>query len=331
MGFRFRKSINLGGGFRINLSKSGVGYSWGMKGYRVTKTANGNIRETISVPGTGLSYSTESSRNKTTPSANMQPSTDANHHSTQEIVNNAANQMISEGLEDILATARRTINADKISNVGMAISFIAIFINPMFSLLFIMFTGLKIYARTVGLVQLDYEIEPDQAQIVANRSEPMMRITGSNKLWRVVQSSRVVNTKYSAGANRTVKRISCKVLQNPPFPFKTNVTVTSLKSGKETLIFLPDKLFIMQGKKIGALNYNDISTFSRTTRFIEEGSVPSDAQVVGHTWKYVNKSGGPDKRFKGNRQLPICLYGELKLKSSSGLNTIILFSNAELK
>ena len=41
MGFRYRKSINLGGGFRINLSKSGVGYSWGVKGYRVTKTAKG--------------------------------------------------------------------------------------------------------------------------------------------------------------------------------------------------------------------------------------------------------------------------------------------------
>ena len=37
MGLRYRKSINLGGGFRVNFSKSGVGYSWGTKGYRVTK------------------------------------------------------------------------------------------------------------------------------------------------------------------------------------------------------------------------------------------------------------------------------------------------------
>lgn len=37
MGINFRKSINLGGGFRINLSKSGIGYSWGVKGFRVTK------------------------------------------------------------------------------------------------------------------------------------------------------------------------------------------------------------------------------------------------------------------------------------------------------
>ena len=41
MGWRYRKSINLGGGFRVNLSKNGIGYSWGVKGYRVTKTADG--------------------------------------------------------------------------------------------------------------------------------------------------------------------------------------------------------------------------------------------------------------------------------------------------
>ena len=52
MGFRYRKSINLGGGFRINLSKSGVGYSWGVKGFRVTKTASGRTRKTYSIPGT---------------------------------------------------------------------------------------------------------------------------------------------------------------------------------------------------------------------------------------------------------------------------------------
>lgn len=59
MGFRFRKSINLGGGFRVNLSKSGVGYSWGTKGLRVTKTAKGKSRVTASIPGTGISYVAE--------------------------------------------------------------------------------------------------------------------------------------------------------------------------------------------------------------------------------------------------------------------------------
>ena len=66
MGFRFRKSINLGGGFRVNLSKSGVGYSWGTKGVRFTKTAKGKRRTTSSIPGTGISYVTESNGTKIT-------------------------------------------------------------------------------------------------------------------------------------------------------------------------------------------------------------------------------------------------------------------------
>ena len=66
MGLRYRKSINLGGGFRVNLSKSGVGYSFGGKGYRVTKTAKGTTRRTASIPGTGISYVSETGKKKNT-------------------------------------------------------------------------------------------------------------------------------------------------------------------------------------------------------------------------------------------------------------------------
>ena len=54
MGLRFRKSIKLGG-LRINFSKSGIGYRYGVKGLRYTKTANGKDRITASIPGTGIS------------------------------------------------------------------------------------------------------------------------------------------------------------------------------------------------------------------------------------------------------------------------------------
>jgi len=61
MGLRFRKSINLGGGARLNISKSGIGYSMGTKGFRATKTSRGSIRTTASIPGTGISYVSERS------------------------------------------------------------------------------------------------------------------------------------------------------------------------------------------------------------------------------------------------------------------------------
>lgn len=55
MGFRFRKSINLGP-LRINLSKSGVGFSVGWKGFRITRSSRGTVTRTVSVPGTGISH-----------------------------------------------------------------------------------------------------------------------------------------------------------------------------------------------------------------------------------------------------------------------------------
>ncbi|MEP7193203.1 MAG: DUF4236 domain-containing protein [Actinomycetota bacterium] len=58
MGFRYRKSIKLMPGVRMNISKKGIGYSAGVKGARVTRTASGHTYRTFSVPGTGLSQRT---------------------------------------------------------------------------------------------------------------------------------------------------------------------------------------------------------------------------------------------------------------------------------
>ena len=55
MGLRFRKSINIGP-LRINFSKSGVGFSLGVKGFRIGRSAKGKTSATVSLPGTGISY-----------------------------------------------------------------------------------------------------------------------------------------------------------------------------------------------------------------------------------------------------------------------------------
>jgi tetratricopeptide (TPR) repeat protein len=54
------KSIKLAPGVRMTFSKSGVSYSAGVKGYRVTKRADGRVQGTASIPGTGLSHTTVS-------------------------------------------------------------------------------------------------------------------------------------------------------------------------------------------------------------------------------------------------------------------------------
>lgn len=61
MGFRVRKSIKLAPGVRMTASKTGLGYSVGTKGYRVTKRADGRTQRTASLPGTGLMHVTSGS------------------------------------------------------------------------------------------------------------------------------------------------------------------------------------------------------------------------------------------------------------------------------
>lgn len=339
MGLRYRKSINLGGGFRINLSKSGVGYSWGVKGYRVTKTANGRTRRTASIPGTGISYVYETGRNtrnasghRGTPAGNQYvPPVDNNHYDTQNIENNVANELVSEGLEEMLASASRALKLNDLSTIGLWVTLILGIGFPVLFLFSFAFLILKIYVKTKGTIVLDYSIDDDQQYLVDERIKPMIQVTGCQKVWRITQTSKVIDRKYSAGASSSVKQTTCKTSTKAPFPFKANLNVATFKSGKEILLFLPDKLFIIQGSKIGALNYNDISSKSHTTRFVEERPVPRDSRIVDRTWKYVNKSGGPDRRFKDNRQLPVCLYGELELTSSSGLNTVIMYSNPDIR
>lgn len=57
MGLVFRKTKKVGP-FRVSVSKKGVGVSAGVPGYRVTKRADGRVQETVSLPGSGIRYTT---------------------------------------------------------------------------------------------------------------------------------------------------------------------------------------------------------------------------------------------------------------------------------
>ena len=71
MGFRFRKSIKLFPGVRLNLSKSGISTSIGVPGATINIGKRGT-RGTVGIPGTGISY-TENVSNSPHPSPNSSP------------------------------------------------------------------------------------------------------------------------------------------------------------------------------------------------------------------------------------------------------------------
>lgn len=58
MGLRFRKSIKLAPGVRVNFNKKSTSLSFGGKGGRYTVSSTGKKTSSVGIPGTGLSYVT---------------------------------------------------------------------------------------------------------------------------------------------------------------------------------------------------------------------------------------------------------------------------------
>lgn len=61
MAMRYRKSINLGGGVRLNLNKKSIGLSAGGKGMRYSVNSSGRRMTTLGLPGSGLRWQSSSS------------------------------------------------------------------------------------------------------------------------------------------------------------------------------------------------------------------------------------------------------------------------------
>jgi hypothetical protein len=55
MRWNYRKRFKLGP-MRVNVSRNGLGTSWGIRGFRVTNSSTGQRYLTLSLPGTGLSW-----------------------------------------------------------------------------------------------------------------------------------------------------------------------------------------------------------------------------------------------------------------------------------
>jgi hypothetical protein len=58
MGLRFQRRIRILPGVRLNLSKSGIGFSAGRTGLRIGMAAKRRKYFSAGLPGTGLSYRT---------------------------------------------------------------------------------------------------------------------------------------------------------------------------------------------------------------------------------------------------------------------------------
>jgi len=341
MSFYIRKALRVGP-LRFNLSRSGIGVSAGIKGLRIGTGPRGNyvhmgrgglyFRKTL-VPGQpAAGHRDQVPPAPRLPSPGLSDSvemTEIESGTVLGMVDSTSAELVNE-----LNTKRKRqrIWPFVVAGVAGLVALTAASGLPVWglSLLLAAGTGLSVFAYFKDELRkttvIFYELEPEAGTTYQHLHDAFDSLRGSAGLWQVGAQGAVRDAKYHAGASTLVRRQSIRPNKGPVPFLKTNVEVPTLSLGRQLLAFMPDRLLVFDAVGVGAVGYRDLNFEVRQTRFIEASSVPGDAKVVGYTWKYVNKKGGPDKRFKDNRQLPIALYDELRILSASGLNEMLQVS-----
>ncbi len=331
MGWRLRKSINLGLGFRINLSKSGIGYSWGFPGYRTTKLANGGTRQTYSIPGTGISYVEQQGKRK-----NYGEGNDPQYDSQSNLITGETTVFENTPIDDItkndpiLKEINRVVSFNRFANILLVFGFL-VFLHPAFVLSLFAGIILKIIIATSMKIKLYYEFDEENRKMYNALKEIWIALSRSRKLWQVNSSVKVYNRKYNAGAGHNITRTSAFITNKTPNFIKTNIDIYGLNLQNQKIYFTPDRILVFRPfRKVFGCTYRDMFLGLVSSRMIEHERVPQDAEIVDYTWRYANADGSRDLRFSNNRRYPICKYGELTLKSPNGIYTVIDFSNHDM-
>jgi hypothetical protein len=357
MGFRFRRTFKIVPGVHLNLSGSGASVSLGPRGLRYTVGSHGT-RTTVGLPGSGLSWTAyqpySSIDSSPPPDRPVRYDSDADTHEPVTTDQNATvidsapiEQLVANSTIEIAGALKASRSRWRLYKVWLTV------LSALFVVAAVMVVGsasavppaaafiatagaviilgaIWVHGRESSTISLDYDLSAEELQRFEALARAFDALARCTHVWRIPLEKQEADWKRNAGAAKTVERKRIALTRGNPLLVKSNIEFLLLPLGKETVYLTPDAILVIAGSDIAGLSYGDVQVDCRQTRFIEDGTPPSDATVVGETWQYLNRSGGPDRRFKNNRQLPICLYGEIDFRSASGLNERIHSSRVDV-
>lgn len=184
--------------------------------------------------------------------------------------------------------------------------------------------------RLAQITTLKYSLDERAKENFIALQTALGNLSKSTRIWLLTSKTPTFDDwKRNAGASSLISRSHVVVRQiTPPF-IQTRVKAFSLSLNSTQLFFLPDQIFVFQNGRYGAVNYSSLTVDEMPTKFVEDEVVPPDSRVVDTAWQYVRRDGGPDLRFKNNRQLPVVQYGYVEIFSSTGLQLRFHVSNTE--
>jgi hypothetical protein len=343
MGFYLRKSISVGP-IRFNLSKSGIGVSAGVKGLRLGAGARGNY---VHMGRGGLYYRAAIPSSSPSP-APRQPTNpresdiaSGTHAPLKEIESADISQIADSSSQELLSELnqkRKITQLWPIVATGSALIFFFGVSNALpnwLLLLTLVIASTLTYMalsrdKLAKTVVLFYDFDTEMEDAYRQFHSVALDLSNCAAVWHIEAQGNVFEPKYHAGANSLVRRKKAFIRKAKPSYLESNIESIGIAVGRQVLVFFPDRVLIYGPNGIGAVGYHELRIDVKASRFIEDGVTPRDAKVVDHTWKYVNKSGGPDLRFKENRKLPICLYDEISLSSQTGFKAILQVSRCDI-
>lgn len=346
MPFYIRKSVSAGP-FRFNFSKGGVGLSVGVRGFRLGTGPRGHYvhagrgglyyRKTLNAPRSVRKGEGRTSGDSPPP-ANQPPDAGSGINMVA-VSSGAVAEMEDARFADVLAEMDEKQRSVRLASVFMwiGIAFAAIATVGGGVIGFLLGAAVALGGRWLGSwldqsrrsVVLMYDLEDDAAKAYEAMTAAFDRVAACHGKWHVDAGGAVndlTTWKRNAGASHVLDKRPTVLGYGLPTILKSNVTPPSMAVGKETLFFLPDFLLVVHDDNVGAVAYDQLSIRWQDSNFIEEGTVPRDTTVLFHTWKHPNKSGGPDRRFANNYQIPVCLYESIHLTSINGLNELLQVS-----
>lgn len=344
MGFYIRKSISAGP-FRFNLSGSGIGMSVGVKGFRVGTGPRGNY---VHMGRGGLYYRASlngprprrAGRSSTPTATVTRPPSGPGYGPTVQVETGDVAEMRPANGSDIIADINEKNRAVRsmpfVLGAGGLLSLMILGQPGAQSLGFValVLTGIVTVisarwdqGRKTSVIM--YDLDEHSLAVFKQFAEEFEKAARASHIWNIDTAQATSDLKRNAGASSLLSRVRASFTYSVPPVVKTNISVPAMLGGKNKLFFFPDVVLIADGKAIGAASYDQISIYWNTTVFIEEERVPRDSDVVGETWRFVNKDGGPDRRFNNNRRIPKVLYQQLGLRGPSGFQKVLHLSKVE--
>jgi hypothetical protein len=315
--------------------------SVGVKGFRVGSGPRGNY---IHMGRGGLYYRAsldgerpQAARANLSPSQTFSTPATTGYYTKQQIETGNALDMKPSNGSDIVDQINQKLQVFRLwplALVAGAIASLSLLSNPGAAPIALALAGLAV-AGSIVLARWDqsrrtvilmYDLDEHAESTAKKFSEEFDSLAGASRIWNVNTAQRTADLKRNAGAGQLLSRNIVSLTYGVPSVVKTNVSVPAIIGGRQNVYFFPDVALVMNGNLVGAISYDQLETYWNTTIFIERDGVPRDSVVVGRTWRFVNKNGGPDRRFNNNHQIPEVQYQQLGIRGPGSFQKLLQIS-----